>query len=157
TANTDLPIDIVTSPLSPQAAEGPFDNSNGASANLSLTGSIDTNNEFFQSVGTNGRACVSCHAPQDGFSITPKTMQRLFQQCGLSEDGQEGDLNANQQIACAVFRTVDGSNSPTADVSTPAARRNAYSLLLSKGLIRFTFPVPANAMFDIIAANDPYG
>jgi cytochrome c peroxidase len=157
TANTDAPIDTVGSPLSPQAAEGPFDNPNGASANLSLTGTIDTTNAFFQSVGTNGRACVSCHAPQDGFSITPTTMQRLFDQCGLSEDGPQDDLSAAQQIACAVFRPVDGSNSPTPDVSTPDARRKAYSLLLSKGLIRFTFPVPKGAMFDIIAANDPYG
>src|SRR4029434_9736928 len=56
-----------------------------------------------------------------------------------------------------IFRTNDGSNSPLADVSTVAARRAAYSMLLTKGLIRVGLPVPANAEFDLIAVNDPYG
>src|SRR5262249_48558839 len=36
---------------------GPFVNESGLSANLSTAGKIDKNNEFFQSLGTNGRAC----------------------------------------------------------------------------------------------------
>ena len=35
-----------------------------------------------------------------------------------------------------IFRTNDGSNSPDADVSTLEARRAAYTMLLSKALIR---------------------
>ena len=38
-----------------------------------------------------------------------------------------------------------------------ASRRDAYSLLLNKGLIRIELPVPANAQFDVIAVDDPYG
>jgi cytochrome c peroxidase len=148
---------VSTAALSSDDAAGPFKNPSGASANLSTTGSIDTTNAFFQSLGTNGRACVSCHAPKDGFSITPGSLQDLFDKCGLSDDKPKKNMSADLQLACAIFRTNDGSNSPNADVSTPDARRSAYNLLLSKGLIRFTFPVPSNAMFDVVAANDPYG
>jgi cytochrome c peroxidase len=143
--------------LSHDQGTGPFHNAAGDAANLSTTGAIDVSNAFFQSLGTNGRACVTCHSPADGFSVTPRTVQQLFDQCGLSDDGPGDDLSADQQIACAIFRTNDGSNSPNADVSTPDARRAAYNLLLSKGLIRFSFPVPQGAQFDVIQANDPYG
>src|SRR5215471_19675116 len=60
---------------------GPFVNATGLSGNLSAAGRIDKTNEFFQSLGTNGRACVTCHAPEDGFSITPKHAQQLFDRC----------------------------------------------------------------------------
>src|SRR5262249_56526076 len=56
----------------------------------------------------------------------------------------------------AVFRTVDGSNSPKADVSTLAKRRQAYSMLLTKGVIRIGLPVPTNAEFELVAVDDPY-
>src|SRR5262249_2504247 len=56
-----------------------------------------------------------------------------------------------------IFRTVDGSNSPAADVSTVEARRSAYSMLLNKGLIRIGIAIPANAEFDLVAVDDPYG
>ena len=55
-----------------------------------------------------------------------------------------------------MFRPVDGANCPNADVSTVAARTSAYSLLLSKGLIRMSLPVPANADFTITSITDPY-
>jgi hypothetical protein len=42
-------------------------------------------------------------------------------------------------------------------VSTVDARRAAYAMLLSKGLIRVGLPIPANADFDLVAVNDPYG
>jgi hypothetical protein len=55
-----------------------------------------------------------------------------------------------------IFRTNDGANCPSADVSTVAARRSAYSQLLEKGLIRIALDVPASADFQIIAIDDPY-
>ena len=42
-------------------------------------------------------------------------------------------------------------------MSTVAARRAAYSMLLSKGLIRIGIGVPANAEFELVAVDDPYG
>ncbi len=55
-----------------------------------------------------------------------------------------------------IFRTNDGANCPSADVSNLAARKVAYSLLLSKGLIRVSMPVPATADFQITNIQDPY-
>src|SRR4030095_11533288 len=56
-----------------------------------------------------------------------------------------------------VFRTNDGSNSPNENVSTVEARRSAYSMLLSKGLIRVGIGMPPNAEFALIDVEDPYG
>jgi len=50
----------------------------------------------------------------------------------------------------------DGSNSPNADVSTVEARRSAYSMLLSKGLIRVGIAIPETAEFELIEVDDPY-
>jgi hypothetical protein len=55
-----------------------------------------------------------------------------------------------------IFRSNDGANSPSADVSTVAARRAAYSMLLNKGLIRVAIGVPGNAEFAVTAIDDPH-
>jgi hypothetical protein len=52
---------------------------------------------------------------------------------------------------------VDGATCPTADVSTVNKRRAAYSLLLSRGLIRIGINVPANADYVVAGVNNPYG
>ncbi len=57
-----------------------------------------------------------------------------------------------------MFRPVDGavcSDSPGAASTPPLA--SAYSLLLSKGLIRISLPVPFNAQFTVSVISDPYG
>lgn len=137
--------------------EGPFLNQFGEAHNLSARGTIDRTNEFFKGFG-NGRACVSCHRPEDGFSITPATIEALFKKCGLDSDAPSADAQTDP-ASCALFRTNDGANSPSADVSTPAARRAAYSLLLSRGLIRLSIPVPdaSKRQYDVVEAHDPYG
>src|SRR5262249_60704060 len=56
-----------------------------------------------------------------------------------------------------IFRTNDGSTSPLADTSTFEARRAAYSMLLTKGLIRVGLSVPPTAEFELLAVDDPYG
>ena len=56
-----------------------------------------------------------------------------------------------------IFRLNDGANSPLADVSTREQRRQAYSMLRTKGVIRVGLPVPANAEFILAAVADPYG
>src|ERR1700674_5204006 len=57
----------------------PFRNADGFVATFSTDGSIDLKNPFFQSLGTNGRACVSCHQPNDGWAVTPSHLQERFQ------------------------------------------------------------------------------
>ena len=128
----------------------PFRNESGYAATVSDKGAIDLSNEFFQDLGTNGRRCVSCHQPAPGWTVTPAQLREVFErtQGGTIDDGTG---------AGAIFRLLDGANSPTADVSTQDARRSAYSLLLTKGLIRTFLPVPATAQFELIGVDDPYG
>src|ERR1700688_2612665 len=98
-----------------------FPDPNGALANLNLSGPTDTNpNPFFQDLGSNGRRCVTCHQPSDAWSVTPPHIQERF----AASNGTD-----------PIFRPVDGATCPTADVSTPEGRREAYGLLLSRGLI----------------------
>jgi cytochrome c peroxidase len=127
----------------------PVADATGVFTTVSAHGSIDLNNEFFQDLGTNGRRCVSCHVPTVGWTITPKQLKTVFD---LTDGGKFDDGLG----LAAVFRTVDGSNSPTADVSTLGKRRQAYSMLLNRGVIRVGLPIPANAEFELIAVDDPY-
>jgi cytochrome c peroxidase len=120
----------------------PFPNPQGAASSFSTQGRIDTANPFFRSLGRNGRACVTCHDPSAGFSITPEFVRRKFD--------ESGGLHP-------LFRTNDGSNSPHVDTSTVDARRRAYSMLLNRAVIRVGLPIPANADYELIDVQDPYG
>ncbi len=127
----------------------PVGDATGVFTTVSSHGFIDLNNEFFQDLGTNGRRCVSCHVPTSGWTLSPKQLQTVF-------DATDGGKFDDGFGLSAVFRTVDGSNSPNADVSTLAKRRQAYSMLLTKGVIRIGLPIPADAEFELIAVDDPY-
>ena len=106
-------------------------------APISLTGA------FFQSLGTNGRSCASCHLPTEGWSVSAAEVQLRF----LLTQGLD-----------PIFRTNDGSNcDQNIDTSTLQGRRQAYSLLLSRGLIRIALPVPAGAEFTVQNVSNPYG
>ena len=119
----------------------PFVNPTGAARTFSTAGRIDTNNPFFQDLGTNGRTCFTCHRPDTGWTITPAGVRDRFE----ATRGHD-----------PIFRTNDGSVSPFADVSTVEARRSAYGMLLTKGLIRIGIGIPANAEFTLAAVDDPY-
>src|SRR5215510_8606030 len=121
-----------------------FLNPNGASQTYStIGGGIDQTGPFFQSLGTNGRSCSSCHQPSDGMSVSAAHVQRRF----LLTYGLD-----------PIFRTVDGSNcNHDIDVSTLAGRSAAYSLLRTRGLIRVAIAVPANADYDVVRVDNPYG
>jgi cytochrome c peroxidase len=126
-----------------------FGNPTGLATTVSTAGFVDLGNEFFADLGANGRRCVSCHLPTAGWTITPRQVRAVF------EGTQGGELDDSFGLG-AIFRTNDGANSPEADVSTLANRRQAYSLLLDRGLIRVGLPVPANAEFELVAVDDPY-
>src|SRR5208282_981055 len=103
---------------------------------------VTATNPFFESLGTNGRACATCHEPRSAWVVSTSSIQQRFEQ----SDGTD-----------PIFRPIDGATCPSDDVGTLAAKRQAYSLLLSKGLIRIFLPLPATADFNITAVNDPYG
>ena len=115
--------------------------STGVLATYSTNEGININNAFFQNLGSNGRTCNSCHISSSAWTITPADVQAKFQ----ATQGTD-----------PIFRTNDGSNCPSADVSTVAARKQAYSQLLSKALIRVSMAVPDNREFQIVNIQDPY-
>jgi hypothetical protein len=120
----------------------PVSNPNGTSHVVTVDGTaIDQTNPFFQSLGTNGRACVTCHQPTAGMTITPPQIQTLFN----STSGTD-----------PLFRLFDGSVGPNAPVATLAQKQTAYSLLLSKGLIRIPLTLPATRDFDVQVTLNPY-
>ena len=120
-----------------------FPDPEGRFANLNLGGPTDmTDNAFFRDLGTNGRRCVTCHQPSDAWSVTPPHIQARFRATHGSDP---------------IFRPVDGANCPTADVSNEEERRDAYSLLLTRGLIRVGIAVPTNADFKVVSVYNRYG
>ena len=121
-----------------------FANPSGASETYSTaSGGIDLTGPFFQSLGSNGRACVTCHEPSDGMSVAAANVQQRF---------------VGTQGLDPIFRTNDGSNcNHSIDVSTLAGRSAAYSLLRTRGLIRVAINVPANADYQVVSVNNPYG
>jgi cytochrome c peroxidase len=120
-----------------------FSDPAGQFANLNLAGPTDTSaNPFFKVMGTNGRSCVTCHQPSDAYSVTPPHIrQRFFATAGMDP----------------IFRSVDGANCDTDNVSTFEERLRSYSLLLDRGLIRVAIAVPANANFKVIGVYNRYG
>lgn len=106
-------------------------------------GDIDLTGPFFQSLGTNGRSCGTCHQPSDAMSVSAAHVQARF--------------DASQGLD-PIFRTVDGSNCDHGiDTSTVAGRSVAYSLLRTRGLIRVALPVPSTRDFEVTSVSNPYG
>jgi len=118
----------------------PFLDGSGLSATNSTTGRIDLGGPFFQSLGTNGRSCGTCHTPSDGFSISAVDAQLRY----WSTKGKD-----------PLFAQIDGSTCPTGKVDN--------SLVVKNGLFRIEMQVPPNQFdpnppqFTITAVVDPYG
>jgi cytochrome c peroxidase len=130
-----------TPPIIPQS-EIDFDPS-GIIATTQPGGPTKTSGSaFFEDLGTNNRTCFSCHQPQDGWSVSAAGVRGRF----YASFGND-----------PIFRLVDGATCPSADVSSIDAKRQAYGLLLRKGLIRVGLPVPAGAEYQIVSVTDPYG
>lgn len=119
----------------------PMPNPGGEAATFSTLGSVDLNGEYFKAQGTNGQSCASCHIPEEAWSINPGTLQRLF-------DETEGKH--------PVFSQLDANN-PNMDVTTPEARRAAYSMLLTRGVFRRGGAPRPDSEWELIAVDDPHG
>jgi cytochrome c peroxidase len=119
-------------------------NESGRARTINVAGFpvVAPDNPFFRDLGLNGRRCVTCHQPENNMSVSARGIQARFEATGGTDP---------------IFRTNDGANSPLADVSTREARGRAYSMLLTKGLIRVGISIPANAEFELVAVRDPYG
>src|SRR3990170_8508715 len=114
---------------------------------VNASGPVETaGHPFFEPIGGNGRACVSCHQPADGMSLAVTTIVQRWQ------DTQGTD---------PIFAAVDGRNCPHLPARDPAA----HSLLLERGLFRIPLrwppvdaagaPIPPE--FTIEVVRDPTG
>lgn len=116
----------------------PFLDPTGVIATYNSGGNIDTGNPFFQSLGTNGRSCATCHLASDAFGLSAAHAKALF----LFSKGTD-----------PLFASVDGANCPTESPGDAAG----HSLVTGKGVIRVSLPLPTTAEFTISVVHDPYG
>jgi hypothetical protein len=101
---------------------------------------------FFEALGTNGRACVSCHQPAWGMSVSAESLRERWHATFGTDP---------------VFAAFDGSNCPNLPQNVPAS----HSLLLNRGLFRIPLAWPprqadgsAKAVeFTIEVVHDPAG
>ncbi|WP_068079589.1 hypothetical protein [Novosphingobium rosa] len=99
---------------------------------------------FFTPLGANGRACVTCHQPENGMGLSVATIDRRW---------------AETQGKDPLFAAIDGSNCP----SLPQGERASHALLLDRGLFRIFLPWPPRAAdgtpiqpeFTIAVVSDP--
>jgi len=118
----------------------PFLDFTGFSGTYSHTGSVDLSGPFFQSLGTNGRTCATCHEASDAFGLSAVDAQLRY----LITRGKD-----------PLFAQFDGSTCPTGPVNN--------SLVVDNGLIRIGLTVPPNTtdasapQYTITAVQDPYG
>ena len=110
-----------------------YPNVSGLVRTYSTAGHLDRQNPFFQSLGTNGRACATCHDPANGWSVSAEAIESRFR---LSRG------------ADPIFRTNDSSDCPG---------QSTYTLLRSRGLIRVSLPIPEEAEFALQSVADPFG
>ncbi len=129
-------------------------NPNGQLGTYNVKGPTYTSsNAFFQSLGTNGRACITCHQPPNGMTVSVADVQTRYL-ATLARD--------------PIFAPVDGAvcpdQVPTIDTLPPPLGgilslvpilgglgngllaitdpSNPYRLLLNRGLIRIFLPWP---------------
>jgi hypothetical protein len=118
-----------------------FDNPDGQVTLVNRKGAVQTQGHpFFEALGANGRACVTCHQPADAMSISTATLRTRW-----------NETNGRDPI----FAAVDGSNCP----DLPQDRRESHSLLLERGLFRIALPWPPRTKpeFRIEVVRDPTG
>jgi hypothetical protein len=124
-----------------------FDDPNGTLGVLNASGSLKTDGHpFFTPLGTNGRACITCHQPTWGMSVSASGLADRWR----ATHGKD-----------PVFAAFDGSNCP----GLPQENESSHSLLLKRGLFRIPLAwPPRNAdgslkpvEFTIEVVRDPTG
>jgi hypothetical protein len=123
-------------------AEIQFDDPLGQLGVVNASGPVDTKGHpFFEPLGANGRACVTCHQPAYAMTISVAAIRERWS----ATQGKD-----------PLFAAVDGSNCP----DLPQEQESSHSLLLNRGLIRLALPWPpvkAKPEFSIEVISDPTG
>ena len=87
-----------------------------------LVGAI---NFFLPYPGGNGRACATCHNPQDGYSLSPQTVESRWLKL---QSARRSDPTADDPL----FRSIDADDG-----------KEDYTLLRTRALIKVRVPMPA--------------
>jgi hypothetical protein len=132
---------------SPLTASMTFGDPSGQLRILNQSGAVETNGHpFFTPLGSNGRACVTCHQPTSAMSLSVELVRSRWADTGGKDP---------------VFAGVDGSNCP----NLPQDKEESHSLLLERGLFRIALPwppvsasgQPVKPDFRIEVVRDPTG
>ena len=124
-----------------------YPNANGTLRTLIVGAPLATKGHaFFEPIGSNGRACVTCHQPSNSMSLSAASIQRQWEQVGAKDP---------------LFAAFDGANCP----NLPQDKRESHSLLIEKGLFRIERPWPVKQYngdpvtpdFKIEVMRDPTG
>jgi hypothetical protein len=126
----------------PLASSKDYEDSSGQFRLLNKSGEVETkDHSFFTSLGSNGRACVTCHQPTAAMSLSLDLIRNRW---------------ADTKGKDPVFAAVDGSNCP----DLPQDKEESHSLLLERGLFRIALPWPpvtGKPDFRIEVVRDPTG
>jgi cytochrome c peroxidase len=116
----------------------PFLDATGLVSTYNTNGPIKEDGAFFQSLGTNGRTCGTCHQASNAMGLSLTNIQARY----LLTGGRD-----------PLFASFDGANCP----NNTSHNIQAHSILLSNGLIRIPIVLPVSTQFQIRAIVDPYG
>ena len=118
-------------------------NSHGLAESYSPLGTLEyleANNAFFKNLGTSGRTCKSCHAPEGGW--TPSASQELWGATGGTDP--------------LFMFTHDTGLCPDSKITKTGDRHKTQALLLERGSTRGGQSIPATAEFEVVSVDDPY-
>ena len=124
-----------------------YPNARGVLRTVLAGGPIETaGHPFFEPLGPNGRACVSCHQPGDAMSLSVETVRKRWR----ATAGRD-----------PIFAAIDGSNCP----NLPQREQASHSMLLEHGVFRIERPWPVTEFagrpvtpdFEIEVVRDPHG
>src|SRR5688572_26304933 len=118
-------------------------NSAGVAETVHTSGVIDRTNPFFESMGTNGRTCESCHDARAAWTTSAILNKLLF------------ELTAGTHPLFVSLH--DSGNRPDAPTGTRAEKRAAFETLLEFGVNRFTRTNHVGNDYDVTAVDDPWG
>jgi hypothetical protein len=108
----------------PFAPSKDYDDPSGQLRLVNMSGEVQTKDHpFFTPLGSNGRACITCHQPTSAMSLSLDLIRLRW-----------ADTNGKDPL----FAAVDGSNCP----DLPQEKEESHSLLLERGLFRIALPWP---------------
>jgi len=126
-----------------------FQNATGTITSYQPNGATTTsNNGFFSPLGSNGRTCLTCHQPQDGWALTPPSVVATYNL-----------THGNTPL----FQAIDSAGCPSdprATSTNPMAFALSHAQVLTKANFRIGVTLPAKGTQQwakLTVSYDPLG